>query len=224
MIEFKQIIGRGTRVRDDYDKYYFTILDYTGSASKLFADPDFDGDPVVTTEEQIDDLGNILRGSQEVVQSTGNDDKAYVDDQDTEIGQESVTFTGGQKEVRSSRKKYYVDGGRVEIIGDQVYELDADDNRLRMVRLTDYTAGKVRGLYPNAAALRGQLANPKQRKDIIDYLENRGITFDALMAATQQPDVDPFDLLCSIAFNTPMRTRRDISSSTIQLFLGIPLF
>jgi type I restriction enzyme, R subunit len=57
MTEFKQIIGRGTRVRDDYGKLYFAIVDYTGSATRLFADPEFDGDPVVITEEQIDDDG-----------------------------------------------------------------------------------------------------------------------------------------------------------------------
>ena len=50
MVEFKQIIGRGTRVRDDYDKYFFNILDYTGSATRLFADPDFDGEPALVTE------------------------------------------------------------------------------------------------------------------------------------------------------------------------------
>jgi type I restriction enzyme R subunit len=54
MTEFKQIIGRGTRVRDDYGKLFFNILDYTGSATRLFADPDFDGDPVQITEEEMD--------------------------------------------------------------------------------------------------------------------------------------------------------------------------
>src|SRR5258708_29554300 len=59
MTEFKQIIGRGTRVRDDYDKLYFNVLDYTGSATRLFADPEFDGDPVEVTETKIDDRGGI---------------------------------------------------------------------------------------------------------------------------------------------------------------------
>ncbi len=57
MTEFKQIIGRGTRVRDDYGKFFFSILDYTGSATRLFADPDFDGDPVLISEEHIDEKG-----------------------------------------------------------------------------------------------------------------------------------------------------------------------
>ena len=62
MTEFKQIIGRGTRVRDDYGKYFFNILDYTGSATRLFADPDFDGDPALITEEEIDEDGQVTGG------------------------------------------------------------------------------------------------------------------------------------------------------------------
>ena len=60
MTEFKQIIGRGTRVRDDYDKLFFNILDYTGSATRLFADPDFDGYPAIITQEEIDGDGNVI--------------------------------------------------------------------------------------------------------------------------------------------------------------------
>src|SRR5437870_3940090 len=59
MTEFKQIIGRGTRVRDDYGKLWFNIIDYTGSATRLFADPSFDGDPIQTTEERITAEGEV---------------------------------------------------------------------------------------------------------------------------------------------------------------------
>src|SRR5512142_2692166 len=59
MSEFKQIIGRGTRVRDDYDKLWFNIIDYTGSATRNFADPAFDGDPAFATQEEIDERGKV---------------------------------------------------------------------------------------------------------------------------------------------------------------------
>jgi len=62
MTEFKQIIGRGTRVRDDYGKFYFNILDYTGAATRLFADPEFDGYPALITEENIDEAGETIAG------------------------------------------------------------------------------------------------------------------------------------------------------------------
>jgi len=61
MTEFKQIIGRGTRVRDDYGKLFFSILDYTGSATRLFADPEFDGDPALITQVEMDETGDPVR-------------------------------------------------------------------------------------------------------------------------------------------------------------------
>src|SRR5207248_10406588 len=63
MTDFKQVIGRGTRVKDDYGKLYFNILDYTGSATRLFADPAFDGDPALATVETIDLDGEPVEGS-----------------------------------------------------------------------------------------------------------------------------------------------------------------
>ena len=76
MTDFKQIIGRGTRVREDYGKLFFNIIDYTGSATRLFADPDFDGEPALIDEEIIDDDGEVV--SQTVVEdeSQGDEDGA----------------------------------------------------------------------------------------------------------------------------------------------------
>src|SRR5207245_768623 len=68
MTEFKQMIGRGTRVRDDYGKLWFNILDYTGSATRLFADPDFDGDPALITEEKVDEAGQTIPKTYEIVE------------------------------------------------------------------------------------------------------------------------------------------------------------
>src|SRR5574341_2006169 len=60
MTEFKQIIGRGTRVRDDYGKLWFNILDYTGTATRNFADPEVDGEPAFATQEEIDEYGRVM--------------------------------------------------------------------------------------------------------------------------------------------------------------------
>ena len=92
MTDFKQIIGRGTRVRDDYDKLWFNIVDYTGSATRLFADPEFDGDPAMLTEEELGGAGELrvlsepeppeylLRRGPEVVEPpTGDRRKFYFD-------------------------------------------------------------------------------------------------------------------------------------------------
>src|SRR6202035_1737308 len=61
MTEFKQSIGRGTRVKDDYGKLFFNILDYTGSATRLFSDPDFDGEPTLVTVEEMNAAGEKIK-------------------------------------------------------------------------------------------------------------------------------------------------------------------
>jgi type I restriction enzyme, R subunit len=106
-------------------------------------------------------------------------------------------------------RKYYVDKGHVEIVHQLVYELDPDGKQLRVVRYTDYAADKVRTLYPSVPTLREHWSDPEKRAAIIKSLEERGIVFDELAAAANQPDADPFDLLCHLAFNAPLWTRRE---------------
>ena len=195
MVEFKQIIGRGTRVRDDYDKLYFNILDYTGSATRLFADPDFDGDPAFITEQEMSETGELIS---QIVQTD-----TVVSEQD----QESMSTITDDSE--GPRRKLYFDGGQVEIAAHLVYELDPDGKQLRVVKFSEYAAEKVRTLYPSAADLRKQWADPVLRREIIAKLEERGIDFDQLRASSNQPEADPFDLLCHLAFNGPLRTRRE---------------
>jgi len=195
MVEFKQIIGRGTRVRDDYDKLYFNILDYTGSATRLFADPDFDGDPAFITEQEMSETGELIS---QIVQTD-----TVVSEQD----QESMSTITDDSE--GPRRKLYFDGGQVEIAAHLVYELDPDGKQLRVVKFSEYAAEKVRTLYPSAANLRKQWADPVLRSEIIAKLEERGIDFDQLRSSSNQPEADPFDLLCHLAFNGPLRTRRE---------------
>jgi len=198
MTEFKQIIGRGTRVRDDYGKYYFSILDYTGSATRHFADPDFDGEPALITEEEIDENGQVT--GEEIVQPEEPVEGSEI----VEPEAPALDEPPGHEP-----RKFYVDGGFFEIAAHLVYELDADGKKLRVVKYTDYTAENVRTLYPNAAAFRELWANPEQRSLIIESLAGRGIDFKELAEATGQPEADPFDLLCHVAYNAPLRTRRE---------------
>ncbi|MGI8549386.1 MAG: EcoAI/FtnUII family type I restriction enzme subunit R [Dehalococcoidia bacterium] len=198
MTEFKQIIGRGTRVRDDYGKLYFTILDYTGSATRLFADPEFDGDPVDIVEVAIDDSG-AETGSTEAAYATEQRLTEIVTDPNPEV------YTG--EGIR--RHKYYVDGGRVEIAVDLVQELDADGRQLRVVSLTQYAGEKVRALWASSSDLRVLWSDPAHRAEIVAALAERGIDFEALAQAAGIRDTDPFDLLCHLAYNAPVRTRRE---------------
>jgi type I restriction enzyme R subunit len=197
MTEFKQIIGRGTRVRDDYGKLYFNILDYTGSATRLFADPEFDGDPALISEEQMDQSGETM--GEEVIEQ-----EAPIADSEPLPPAPPLGPT-----TTPEPRKYYADNGHVEIAAHLVYELDADGKQLRVVKFTDYTAEKVRDMYSSAAELRSKWSDAEQRAQIISALEDRGISFDELAEAAKQPDADPFDLLCHIAYNAPLRTRRE---------------
>lgn len=201
MTDFKQTIGRGSRIRDDYGKYYFTILDYTGSATRLFADPDFDGEPVRIIEEKIDEQGDVV---EEICQQESD---ALLINKEKDIEYEVPAKTTDDSE--GERRKYYVDGGVVEIAAHLVYELDPEGKQLRVVKFTDYTAEKVRSMYLSSAVLRSKWSNSDERAAIISSLEERGISFEELAGASNQPDADPFDLLCHIAFNAPLRTRRE---------------
>jgi len=194
MTEFKQIIGRGTRVRDDYDKLFFNILDYTGSATRLFADPDFDGEPATLTEQDID-------------KPIEPDPPIPPDPPEPPEPPEPPPWPPDPPP--GERRKFYYDGGQCDIIGHVVHELDPDGKQLRVVNFTDFTAERVRSLFPTANDLRRAWTDPQLRAEIIDKLADRGIDFDSLADAAHQPDADPFDLLCHVAYNAPLRTRRE---------------
>jgi type I restriction enzyme R subunit len=203
MSEFKQIIGRGTRVRDEHGKLWFNIIDYTGSATRLFADPAFDGAPARVTQEEIDAAGLAVAPA-ELLAAEPEPPPGLVD-ADAEGAAVGVLAPDDEQ----PRRKIYFDGGQVEIAAHLVYEIDTDGTQLRVVRYADYAAQSVRLLVPSAPELRRRWALPAQRTEIIDALQQRGIDFADLADATGQPDADPFDLLCHLAFNAPLRTRRE---------------
>jgi type I restriction enzyme R subunit len=198
MSEFKQIIGRGTRVRDDYGKLWFSILDYTGSATRLFADPDFDGDPALVTEEELKEYWEA-----QSVRET--DPETTTPEPPAEPQPPRIVEPPNPAE----RRKFYFDGGNVEIAAHLVYELDPDGKQLRVIRYTDYAGEKVRTLFPDVKELRKQWSDPAARTKIIESLAERGISFDELAEAAGQPEADPFDLICHLAHNAPLRTRRE---------------
>lgn len=199
MTEFKQIIGRGTRVRDDYGKLWFNILDYTGAATRNFADAAFDGDPAFASQEEIDEHGKT------------KETEVITPEEPEDTGGEFKDPPGGilvDPPPPGERSKFYYDGGQVEIAADLVYELDADGKQLRVVKLTDYTGDKVRSICPSTVELRARWSNPEQRAQIIEQLAERGIDFQTLALQAGKPDADPFDLLCHLAYNAPVLTRR----------------
>ncbi|OGP59319.1 MAG: DEAD/DEAH box helicase [Deltaproteobacteria bacterium RBG_13_61_14] len=192
MTEFKQIIGRGTRVRADYGKLWFSILDYTGSATQHFADPDFDGDPI---DPPID-----IPISEPIPLPEPEPEP-----------EPPAELEGGltPEQPEPTLRKFYVDGGEVRIAARIVYELDSSGRQLRVVKFTDYASEQIRSLYTSGAELRSHWSNAEERAEIINSLEERGIALKQLAENANQPDADPFDLLCYIAYNAPLRTRRE---------------
>jgi type I restriction enzyme R subunit len=163
MVDFKQIIGRGTRVREDYGKLFFTILDYTGSATRMFADPEFDGEPALITDEKIDDKGNTIESKYEDLHENEKQTDTDADSLETSIKTDDPDDTPPPP----PKNKYYVNGGIVEIIADVVYELDSDGKRLTPIKYTDYTQKQVRSMYTSASELRSKWSNAEQREQIV---------------------------------------------------------
>jgi len=198
MTDFKQIIGRGTRVSEEHNKYWFTIIDYVG-ATQLFYDPAFDGDPVRVTRTQID-----ANGSESDVQDS-EDGTLQPDPENTPA--EGVTEI--QRQLGELPRKYYLDGVEVYIAGEQAFELDPEGNVLRTMEFTDYVTQNVRRLNLSAEHLREAWSQHDRRAEIMEQLRRYGIDPAHLAAVTHHEEADALDLLLHVAFNAPIVSRRE---------------
>ena len=179
-------------------KLRFNILNYTCTATRNFtAPPTFDDDPAFATQEEIDESGRVKE-----TKVVTPEEQETTDPVAREVPPTILDW------ILDEKRKFYFDGGRVEIAAHLVYELDADGKQLRVVELTDYTGEKVRTLCPTRDQFRNRWQNAEQRSEIIQQLAERGIDFQAVAIQAGKPDADPFDLLCHLAFNAPLLTRR----------------
>ncbi|MGO8950674.1 MAG: EcoAI/FtnUII family type I restriction enzme subunit R [Ktedonobacterales bacterium] len=206
MTDFKQIIGRGTRVREDYGKLYFTILDYTGTATQKFADPAFDGEPTRATVEQVDETGEVTEETELPVPVEDEENAGEQEPEVVIVGPPRIIVP---KQKAERRKFYLANGVEVTIIHETVQQLDASGRKLRTVQLTEYTGEQVRTLSRSVDDLRNRWVEVQQRTAIIDALEERGIDLEHLAAVMQQQEADPFDLLCHLAFSAHVHTRHE---------------
>ncbi|MEH1998940.1 MAG: DEAD/DEAH box helicase family protein [Nostoc sp.] len=204
MTDFKQIIGRGTRVREERGKLSFNIIDYTNS-TVLFEDRDFDGEPALINKSEIDDSGNVIAESEQEFESAEAEEEEFEED-------EKAGFWGLPEDDEEPPRKFYVDGGTEEIVEEKIYDLDTD-NKLRVSQLIDYTREQVRILYRSTLEVQQRWVDPQGRSQIIDLLADNGIDFEDLKKLSNQPDADPFDLLCHIAFDAPVVTCKQRAES-----------
>jgi type I restriction enzyme R subunit len=150
--EFKQIVGRGTRLKVDYGKEYFNIIDFTGTATQHFADPDFDGDPARIEVVTVDESGTQIGATATELEPQEEPQYPLPEEQ---IGPGAGHLLG---EPPPEPRKYYIDGGEVEVIGHLVYDLDTDGKKLQVVKYTEYSGRALRTLYPTREALQSKWA------------------------------------------------------------------
>lgn len=203
--DFKQIIGRGTRLFTDKDKLWFTILDYTG-ATRLFADPEFDGDPELISEEIINEKGEVTKSETYEKKPTQEEKEAL---EEYKIQPRDPLKLYDVDESENKPRKYYVDDIPISVVHEVEYQLSADGKRLELTKLTDYTKVVMRQLFNDANQLRKNWLNPKKRWKLVEDLIERGISLELLMQTTNNSDADPLDLLVHIAFNGPIKSRRE---------------
>ena len=188
MTEFKQIIGRGTRLKPDYGKEYFTIMDFR-NACRLFADPEFDGDPIVV----IDDGGD----NQEVP----NDNPPVTDDP-------PYNGNGGGNEPSEPHHKFRVRGVEVTILNERVQYYDKD-GKLITESVTDYSKKNILGEYATLDSFLRAWNSEEKKQAIIDELQERGVLLEALREASGNKDIDDFDLICHIAYDKAPLTKAE---------------
>ncbi len=188
MTEFKQIIGRGTRINEDYGKLYFTIMDFR-RATALFADPDFDGDPVQIYEP-------------------GPEEPPVPPDDPLGSEEEPGPYPGPLPEPEPpGRTKYYVNNVEVRVATERVQYLDAQ-GKLITESLKDYSRKSVRQSYVSLDKFLSRWSEADKKQAVLEELANQGVFIEELAAQVGR-DYDAFDLICHVAFDAKPLTRRE---------------
>lgn len=194
MTEFKQIIGRGTRINEEYGKTFFTILDFR-NVTHHFADPDFDGDPVkIITNNEHEEFPNPDEEVSDVI---------LEDDEEVVFPQDQIVDIDDQR----PQGKIYVNGVPVSIINEREQYLDAD-GKIITESITDYTRRNIRNIYHNENEFVTVWQNAETKRVIVEQLEANGISIDMLKEKVGK-EYDPFDLVCHIAYDAQPLTRKE---------------
>ncbi|MGF6939324.1 type I restriction enzyme R subunit [Paraburkholderia sp. UCT70] len=209
MTEFKQIIGRGTRLREDYQKLYFTIMDFKG-ATRLFADPDFDGEPVVIYEPKPDDP--VV--PPEVIEAPGNGEpESPPFSSDTTGGDDPLpggnTGGGGGE----GRVKYVIDDVNVRVAVERSQYLDADGKLITedyRVLLKDDIKKALQAEFGSLTDFLRRWNSAERKQIVLEELAGHGVLLDVLQQAVPNgAELDVFDLVAHVAFEQKPLTRRE---------------
>ena len=201
MTEFKQIVGRGTRVHEESQKYYFTLVDFRG-ATRHFADPEFDGDPV-----QIYEAGEYdppVPPEPPPVPPTSPDGQPDDDGGDDGGGE---ILVGPPIDPPDPAPKIYIHGNPVTVLTERVEYLD-NDGKLITESLRDFSRKAILSQYASLDAFLKRWKSTERKEAIIAELAEEGLLLQPLLEEVGK-DLDPFDLICHIAFDQPPLTRRE---------------
>lgn len=207
MTEFKQIIGRGTRLLEDYGKTYFTIMDFR-NASRLFADPDFDGKPEVVIDLGGDDpVDEPDTPTDEGEEGTGEDtgtDGVKEDDGEYGTGDTPPFDDEGEDKPR----KYYVGDVTVRVLSERVQYVDKD-GKLITESLIDYTKKNILQQYSRLDEFLRTWTEAEKKQAIIDELQDDGVLLEAVREELGKTELDDFDLICHIAYDKAPLTKKE---------------
>lgn len=199
MTEFKQIVGRGTRVHEDTHKYYFTLMDFRGATSH-FADPDFDGEPVQIYTPKPGQPVDPPEPPDAGEEPGGDEDGETV-------LINPVGVIGGDEKVGGPQKKIYVDGVGATIVAERVEYLD-ENGKLVTESLRDFTKRALRKRFASLDDFLKRWNAAERKQAILEELEAEGLPLDPIVEELGR-DLDPFDLICHVAFDAKPLTRRE---------------
>ena len=207
MTEFKQIIGRGTRLLEDYGKTYFTIMDFR-NASRLFADKDFDGNPEVVIDLSGTDPVDPDQGGEDDETGTGTEDGTDENGNGSGSGGGIADDWGNDDDDNDKPKKYYVKDVPVKVLSERVQYIDKD-GKLITESLVDYTRKNILGQYASLNVFLQKWNEAKKKQVIVDELREDGVLLDAIREETGQTDIDDFDLILHLAYDQKPLTKRE---------------
>jgi len=208
MTEFKQIIGRGTRINEEYGKQFFTIMDFR-NVTDLFADPDYDGDPVMVKEVAGDTelTEEDINAEAETVPIDPVTGEEVVFDHEDKSNFEKPRILEGGEITEGPRGKVYVAGVNVSVLNERVQHLDGN-GKLITESLKDYTKKGLLREYRSLEEFLQKWNTSDKKKAIIDELELHGVILENLKEDVRK-DLDMFDLICHIAWDQPALTRKE---------------
>ncbi|WP_412097898.1 EcoAI/FtnUII family type I restriction enzme subunit R [Bacillus paralicheniformis] len=207
MTEFKQIIGRGTRLLEEYGKTYFTIMDFRNS-SRLFADPAFDGRPEVV----IDIDGNDPVDEPEPP-TDEEEDGSEESDGNNRVKEDNGEYGTGDTppfndEGEDKPRKYYIGDVTVRVLSERVQYVDKD-GKLITESLIDYTKKNILEQYARLDDFLRTWTEAEKKQAIIDELQDSGVLLDAVREELGKTELDDFDLICHLAYDKPPLTKKE---------------